>query len=274
MKNVKRDLANAILVKEAFFLDCIERLQNEATHADAFGDLVLHGAVHEIGIEIFDPHGTPLFDSHDHIATIEKKMKGKLLHVEMVKSVMEKDYFTTVNGVAQLTRCLSNGYFVRGNNSLQKTFVYLTSNDKKVPDLGLSLSQQPRNVNIDNVQVSKGDSGGLDVTFDICNDNEDRTLEIGGSCQASPVYRPDILRPCNNDMYRLYTKVESYNPNIDGLMALILNGNHIIADCGIVVDADNLAKINVSFVVIGVCVFILDDDLKREIRRFLLKQLK
>ncbi|OUX67884.1 MAG: hypothetical protein CBD38_01270 [bacterium TMED178] len=201
-------------------------------------------------------------------------MKGKLLHVEMVKCVMEKDHFMTVNGVAQLTRCLSNGYFIRGNSSSQKTFVYLTSNDKKVPDLGLSLSQQPRNVNVDNVQVSKGDSGGLDVTFDICNDNEYRTLEIGGSCEASPVYRPDVLRPCNNDMYRLYTKVESYNPNLDGLRALILNGNHIIADCGIVINADNIAKINVSFVVIGVCVFLLDDDLKRDIRRFLLRQLK
>lgn len=274
MKNIKRHLAKAILVKEGFFLDCIERLQEEATHADAFGELVLHGAVHEVGIEIFDQHGTPLFDSHDHIATIERKMKGKLLHVEMVKSVMEKDYFTTVNGVAQLTRCLSNGYFVRGNNSSQKTLVYLTSNDKKVPDLGLSLSQEPRKVNIDNVQVSKGDSGGLDVTFDICNDNKYRTLEIGGLCQASPVYRPDILRPCNNDMYRLYTKIESYNPNVDGLMALILNGNHIIMDCGININADNSAKINVFFVVIGVCVFLLDDDLKRDIRRFLLKQLK
>ena len=120
---------------------------------------------------------------------------------------------------------------------------------------------------IDNVQETKGDSGGIDISFDICDDNNPRTLQIGGLCQPSTAEMPDILRPCNNDFYRLYSDLEPSTAK--DTLALIENGNHIISDCNITVNADNVAYYNTICVVIGICVFVLDDDLKRDISKFI-----
>ena len=285
MTDQARKLANAVRGHDSFFMSCIENLEKEITYPKAFGSLVLHSTLHDIGIEIFDPTGNSIFDSNDHIATRKQQMKGKLLHIEIVKSITERDHFHNYKGSSYLTRHLKNGYFIRGNNAPFKRYVYLTTDDKRVPMQALSLSamsEMPSStineandvsasgltrVYIDNVQETKGDSGGIDISFDICDDNNPRTLQIGGLCQPSTAEMPDILRPCNNDFYRLYSDLEPSTAK--DTLALIENGNHIISDCNITVNADNVAYYNTICVVIGICVFVLDDDLKRDISKFI-----
>lgn len=288
MRDPKRKLANAVRGHDSFFMRCIENLENEITYSKAFGSLVLHSTLHDVGIEIFDPTGNPIFDSNDHIATRKQQMKGKLLHIEIVKSITERDHFHHYKGSGYLTRHLKNGHFIRGNDSALKRYVYLTNDDKNVPMQALLVSPMsemplstineandvsasgPREVYIDNVQETKGDSGGVDISFDICDDNNPRTLKIGGLCQPSTAKMPDILRPCNNDFYRLYCDLEPYTA--EDIRLLIENGNHIISDCNITESANDSRYYNAIFVVIGICVFVLDDALKRDISKFILRR--
>jgi hypothetical protein len=301
IKEITR-LANAILDKDTFFMTCIKGLANQETYADAFGDLVLYATANNVGIEIFDRNGDPIFDSHDQIATKEKKMKGKLLQIEMVKSIVNGDFFMNVDNTDHLTRSLPDGNFVRGNNAPLSTYVYVGVGDddlSTVPKEGVLVST-PKNlqelsniteiakgesggVDIDlesdlqqefpNItEISKGESGGVDLVFDICG-TDSATVQIGKYCQPSVIYRPDILRPCNNDFYRVLKTLSSDDPTESTLIFRILDGNFVITACDVIVPADDLARLNISFLIIGICVLKLDDGLKRAISRFLYRKL-
>lgn len=290
MTDQTRKLANAVRGYDSFFINCINNLQNELTYSKGFAPLVLHSTFHDVGIEIFDSSGYPIFDSNDHAATRKQQMKGKLLHVEIVKSITEKDHFHHHKNSGYFTRYLRNGHFIRANDAPFKRYVYLTNDDKTVPMRALSVSAMAkmplskineandvsasgqRRVYIDNVQETKGASGGVDISFDICDDNDPRTLQIGGLCQPSTAEMPDILRPCNNDFYRLYSDLEPYTA--EDILLLIENGNHIIFDCNLTESANDSAYYNAIVVVIGICVFVLDDALKRDISKFILRRLR